>query len=78
MASGLYLLIFDAVYGSRTLSLLLCTLDAIKWFIFCNCVASTTFGNLTIGFENGKKEDRKGNSGSSTLGEFLKVIIVLH
>jgi len=26
MASGLYVLIFDAVYGSRTLSLLLCTL----------------------------------------------------
>ena len=30
MASGLYLLIFDAVYGSRTLSLLLCTLDITK------------------------------------------------
>ena len=27
MASGLYMLIFDAVYGSRTLSLLLCTLE---------------------------------------------------
>jgi len=26
MASGLYLLIFDAVYGSRILSLLICTL----------------------------------------------------
>jgi len=27
MAPGLYMLIFDAVYGSRILSLLLCTLD---------------------------------------------------
>ena len=30
MASGLYMLIFEAVYGSRTLSLLLCTLDSTE------------------------------------------------
>ncbi|XP_065916677.1 bifunctional peptidase and arginyl-hydroxylase JMJD5-like [Dysidea avara] len=33
---------------------------------------SKTFGNLKIGYEIGKKEDRMGNGSSSTFGEFLK------
>ena len=36
--------------------------------------SSKTFGNLKIGYEIGKKEDRMGNGSSSTFGEFLKVI----
>jgi len=35
---------------------------------------SKTFGDAQIGYEIGKKEDRKGDGGASTLGEFLRVI----
>jgi len=43
----------------------------------CLYVTSKTFGDLTIGFEIGKKEDREGNGSSSTFGEFLKVIQIM-
>ena len=35
---------------------------------------SETFGNVQLGYEIGKKENRKGGGGTSTLGEYLKVI----
>jgi len=43
----------------------------------CLYVTSKTFGDSTIGFEIGKKEDRQGNGSSSTFGEFLKVIQIM-
>jgi len=39
----------------------------------CLLCTSKKFGDLKIGFEIGKKEERMGDDGSTTFAEFLKV-----